>query len=104
MFNYKTWSAWLEEKATELQLRGFETCFNRADGTPKHGSSLGASSKKVMGLFAMWETGEADHDILDGQGKSIDHNWGMLLTDHTFVAAFDKFTDILVEVESQNSP
>jgi hypothetical protein len=85
----------LEFKQADLRSKGFGVRFNRADGTPKPGSSLGASCGTVVGLFAIWITGEADYDITDGRGDALAHKWGMTLNDNTFVGAYEEFTDLL---------
>lgn len=99
MFDYQRWSSWLEAEGIRLQSQGFDVRFNRADGTTKPGSSLGASRDNVIGSFAIWITGEADYDITDGQGKDIQpgKKWGMRLSDQSFVKAFEEFRARLSE-------
>jgi len=99
MFDFLRWRQFLSDSAVTLNAAGFTTKLRLSDHSPKPGTSLDVSGQKVLANFANWNTGEADYEIIDTDGKRRGGTWGLMLNDDNFQAAFDQFTDELRRVE-----
>jgi hypothetical protein len=91
MFDFLRWRGWLDDRAEELRSRGFETELRMSDKSPKPGTALNLTRKRILASFAIWETGEADYDVADEKGELFSHEWGLMLDDLNFEAAFKRF-------------
>jgi len=89
----------MRDRELALNAEGFTTYLRLSDHSPKTGTSLDVSGRKVLANFANWSTGEADYEILATNGKRRGGNWGLVLDDYSFKAAFDQFISKLQTVE-----
>ncbi len=65
---------------------------------------MNVEGRRVAASFAVWNTGEADWDIMDVLLRRIDsHKWGMLLDDGSFEAAFREFIGEVRDLEVADS-
>jgi hypothetical protein len=95
MFDFLRWRQFISDRADELRGEGFTTELRLSDHSPKPGTALNVSGQKTLAYFSNWNTGEADYEIIDMRGERILGQWGLLLDDESFQAAFNAFAATL---------
>jgi hypothetical protein len=95
MFDFDQARVWLQQKFStqnsgDLQFRLI------CSGGPKPACTVEASGGNVAGTFSIWNTGEADIDVLR-EGKFVLQNWGMKLSNETLPVVADNFLRALLE-------
>lgn len=90
MLNYERCCDWLNDQVGKIQMRGVVLRATENRLPPKRGIAVEAvRGESVAGLY-IWETGEADIEVLV-DGKFVLSKWGIILCDSTLSQLFDHF-------------
>jgi hypothetical protein len=90
MFNFGRWKKWLEAKAQEMPEFGAE--FNLGKHSSKPGYAFAIRTNEALSQIRIWNTGEADYDVMSLSSKEfIIQRSGLHLDDESFESAFEDF-------------
>jgi hypothetical protein len=99
MINLPAFRAWLEREINRVQSADLQLSARHNDIPPKPGTVVEIEGTRVAATFAIWETGEADYDIMLDR-DFVGHRWGMRLNDDQIPAAFKEFLQEVFRAEN----
>ena len=91
MNDWSTLREGLKQEVTDAQGGAIEFDITQNELPPKRGIAVSARARNVIGLFCLWESGEADFDVMADE-TFTHHEMGMKLDERKDVrAAFANF-------------